>query len=445
MYTYLFKPKHFLSLISIFLSFISVARGQDSLGNTPLTMSAAFQLALQNSVQLQTRHVAIDLARQQTAVEKLDRLPELSTNLNYGYLSNSNNYTPNFDHHSVTHLPHHLTQFTVDASETIFSGGRINNTIKKAGLEEQIAYLNLEKDQVDIKFLVAAGYLDIFRLLNQRKVFINNTNLARQRLKNILELRRQGIVTQNDVLRTELTISDYELNTRNIARSIVELNNQLNVVLGLSDKARIIPDTTLITSETPVASVEDLLNQADHENHEINISLREKQIAETNLRIIKSQRSPTLSLFASNNFSRPYLTSIPAADIYYNYWVAGASLHYNIGSLYQSPRKIKSGSIYVELTGKRDSLVRQNVEVGVRNNFVLYNQSVDQLQTARHDLHSAEENYRIVEQRYFNKLALLTDLIDATNIKIEAELKVTNAEIERIYSYCRLQKAIGIL
>ena len=415
----------------------------DSLGNTALTLDSAFRLALENSVQLQIRHTGIDLARQQTEIEKLARLPDLDASLDYGYLSNSYNYTPNFDKHTVVQVPHHLTLFTFEASETLFSGGRITNTIRKATLEEQIAYLDLAKDQVDIKFLVAASYLDIFRLLNERKVYIDNTRLARERLKNILALRSQGLVTQNDVLRTELTISDYELSTRDIARSVMEQNNQLNIVLGLPNTSLLIPDTTLITVEPQTGSIEALLDQAYRENNEINISTKERQIAETDLRIIKSQRSPTLGLIAQENFDRPYLT--PPTDIYYDYFLAGVSLSYNIGSIYKSPRKIKAGYINVDLAGRKDSLVKQNVELAVRNALIRYNQSIDQLQTARHDLRSAEENYRVVERRYFNQLALLTDLIDATNIKIEAELKVTNAEIDRIYTWYGLQKAIGII
>ena len=421
------------------------AQGQDSLGNTPLTLPAAFSLALRNSVQLQIRHTAVDLARQQTEIEKAARLPDLSADLDYGYLSSSQNWTPGFSHHTTTVLPHHLTLFTVDATEAIFAGNRINNSIRKANLQEQVAVLSLDKDETDIKFLVAAGYLDIFRLLDEQKVYVNNTRLARERLKNILNLRKQGLVTQNDVLRTELTISDYELTTRDIGRSVIQLDNQLNIVLGLPDTTRLIPDSTLTREEQPVGTVESLIDQAYQDNHDIKISGKQKQIAETNIKLLKGERLPELGVFANNNFQRPYLSSTPAVDIYYNVWTAGVGLSYNISSIYKSPRKIKAGYIGLELTSKQDSLTRQNVEVGVRNAFVKYNQSLDQLQTYRRDLHSAEENYRVVENRYYNQLALLTDLIDATNTKIEAELKVTNAEINRVYSYYELQKTIGTL
>jgi outer membrane protein len=421
------------------------AYGQDSLGNTPLTLPAAFTLALQNSIQLQIRHTAIDLAKQQTEIQKLGRLPELTASVDYGYLSSSQDWTPNFSHHFVSPLPHHLTSFTVDASEAIFAGNRVNNSILKASLEEQVATLSLSKDETDIKFLVAAGYLDIYRLMDEQKVYINNTRLARERLKNILNLRQQGLVTQNDVLRTELTISEYELTTRNIGRSVIQLDNQLNIVLGLPDSARLIPDTTLTLVELPVGAVESLLDQAHHENHDIKISGKQKEIAETNIKLLKGERLPTLGVFANNNFQRPYLSSTPAVDIYYNYWTAGVGLSYDISSIYRSPKKIKAGYIGLDITSKQDSLIRQNVEVGVRNALVKFNQSLDELETYRRDLRSAEENYRVVERRYYNQLALLTDLIDATNTKIEAELKVTNAEINRVYSYYQLQKTIGTL
>ena len=438
--------KNYCLLLAIFSLFlICPARGQDSLGNTRLSLTEAFQLALQNSVRLKIRHSEVDLAKQQTKIQQLAQLPDLSAGLSYGYLSNSDNWSSDFSRHQKVALPHHLTLFSVQASEIIYAGGRISNAIRRSGLEEQIAFLTLEKDETDIKFLVAAQYLDIFRLLNQRQVYLNNTRLAKARLKNILELRRQGMVTQNDQLRTELIISDYELSARKIGNSIAQLNNQLNIVLGLPDTSRIIPDTTLIQQAGLSIRLDSVLDAAYKDNHELHISQKERDIAETNIRLIKGERLPTLALFSESDLQRPFLNTAPAIDIYYNVWRAGISLRYDISSIYRSPRKIRAGYLQMDLTRQKDSLTRQNVEVEVRNVLIKYNEGLDELQTYQRDLRSAEENYRIVENRYFNKLALLTDLIDATNTKIEAELKVTNAVINVVYNYYQLQKSIGSL
>ena len=428
-----------------FLFLTSAARSQDSLRNNPLGIADVCQLALQNSTQLKIARTHTLLAKQETDIERLGRLPELSTSLDYGYLSNADVWNSHFSDHFSAGLPHPLTLFTVSATETIFAGGRINNAIQVAALEEQIALLQQEKNETDIKFLVIASYLDIYRLLNERNVYINNANLAKQRLRNILSLRRQGMVTRNDELRTELTISDYELTTRQIANGVVELNNHLNMVLGLPDSSRLLPDTLLLQRALSVKTLNEFLDDAWRENHELKITGREKEVAERKLKLLKGERLPTFGLFAESDLQRPFLNSLPAIDVYYNVWRAGAGISYDISSIYRSPRKIRAGLTGLDLAREQDSLERENLSVDVKNGFIKYNQSVDELETYRRDLRSAEENYRTVEKRYFNQLALLTDLIDATNTKTEAEIKVVNAEIGTIYNYYELLRIIGTL
>jgi outer membrane protein len=436
----------YASLITFgFCFFYLASQSQDSLRNNPLTIAEACKLALDNSIQLKIAGTQTLLAKEETQVQRLSQLPGISSSLDYGYLSNADVWNPSLSHHFVAGLPHPLTLFTVTATETIFAGSRVNNTIRLAGLEEQIAFLQQEKDETDIKFLVIAQYLDIYRLLNQDRVYIDNTNLAKQRLRNILSLRRQGMVTLNDQLRTELTISDYELATRRIANAVVELNNQLNSILGLPDTSRLLPDTTLLQQSLGHKTLNEFIDDAFRENYELKVTAREKDVAETRIKLLRGERLPEVGLFAQSNLQRPFLNAIPSIDVYYNVWRAGVSVSYDISSIYRSPRKIKEGLIGLDLARQQDSLQRQNLQVEVKNAFIKYNESQDEFDTYKRDLQSALENYRSVEKRYFNQLALLTDLIDATNTRTEAEIRLVNSEIGVVYNYYQLMRTIGTL
>ncbi|MDB4926747.1 TolC family protein [Mucilaginibacter sp.] len=410
-----------------------------------ITLKQAFDLALKNSIQLKITKRSSELAKQRIEIVKLGELPNLSSSLNYGYVSNSEIWTPSFSEHQTAHIPHNLTQLSVVASESIFKGGEVKTNLQKATLENQIANLSEDKDFVDIKFLVAARYLDIYRLINQRQVFINNTNLSKERYKNILIMKKQGMVTNNDVLRTKITISDLELATRKADNSIAILNQQLNIVLGLDSSYRLRPDTALLKAKLESRDIHTILAEAYHENQDLKIASTGVKVAETNLKLLGTDRYPEISLFAVNNFQRPYTNTIPALDIYYNVYQAGISIKYNISSVYQSPRKRASGKIQLQQSIEKEILQKQNMEVAVNTAYIKYKEAQDELATFQRDLTSAEENYRIVEKKYFNQLALLTDMIDATNTKLEAELNVSNAAINVIFTNYQILKSTGTL
>jgi outer membrane protein len=436
------KAAHIIMITGL-LVFSMTSFGQDS--ERKLTMENAFALALKNSTELKITDKAIAIARQKTEVAKLGRLPGISTALNYGYISNSQIWEPSFSKHTTAPIPHNLTQFSLQASEVIFKGGEISNTIKKSALEEQVAVLNHDKNLQGIKFIVAARYLDIYRQIIQRTVYVNNARLSQERLKNILSLHKQGVVTNNDVLRTKLILSDLELAVRKTDDNIAILNQQLNVVLGLDDDQRLLPDSTLLESGKETWELAELLRNAYRKNQEIQIAAKETTIARTNLKITEADRLPEISFFAGSNLQRPYTNSIPARDIYYNVWVTGLSVRYNIASIYQSPRKAKAVELQVEQSHEKEIHQKEQVELAVKAAFIKYNEAQDELQTYKDDLQSAEENYRLVEKKYFNQLALLTDLIDATNTKVEAELKVANSQINVVYTRYQVLKTTGSL
>lgn len=51
----------------------------------------------------------------------------------------------------------------------------------------------------------------------------------------------------------------------------------------------------------------------------------------------------------------------------------------------------------------------------------------------------ANENYEVTSNRYENEMALLTDMLDASNMKLTADLGLVNARINVIYNYYKMK------
>ena len=49
----------------------------------------------------------------------------------------------------------------------------------------------------------------------------------------------------------------------------------------------------------------------------------------------------------------------------------------------------------------------------------------------------------MVNNRYLNQLALVTDMVDASNIKLNAELQEVNAQINIAYTYYNIMYVAG--
>lgn len=51
----------------------------------------------------------------------------------------------------------------------------------------------------------------------------------------------------------------------------------------------------------------------------------------------------------------------------------------------------------------------------------------------------ADENYSVTSNRYQNDLALLTDMLDASNMKLSADMGLVNARINVIFNYYKMK------
>lgn len=402
-------------------------------------------LTLRNNQQLKLSAASEEVSRQRVQVAKLQQLPNILFSASVSYLGDATILGADFSKVTSVSMPHFGNSLTLQASQLVFKGFAVRNGIEAADLQQQIASLNLEKNRKDVKLLVIGYYLEMYRLRNQLVVYRKNINLSELRLKNTGKMHQQGLVTQNDIIRTRLMISNLNQACTQLQNSIDILNRQLTVAAGLPASISILPDTTILTSRPKVNGLDSYQADAAAGTLDVRISQKSVELAKQSLSIARADRMPVLSLFAGNSLSRPISTSTPVVDLYTNGWQVGATLSFNIASLYNAPRTIKLSQLQLKQSEENLILQQQNTAVGVHTAYLRYLDAVKQQEASQVNLQLAEENYRMTEKKYLNQLALLLDMLDATNAKLDAELQQANAQIGIVFSYYKLLNAAGKL
>ncbi|WP_374459620.1 TolC family protein [Chryseobacterium taeanense] len=409
-----------------------------------MTANEVAEFALQNHQQLKVSAQNIDIAKQNTNVVKLQKLPNITASTSQFYLGDAVAIDKDFSQSTNVPMPHYGSSYGVQATQLIFKGGLVNKSIELANLREQLSELDLEKNKQDVKFLVISNYLDVYKILNQQKVFESNKKLAQERLKNIQKFYQQGMVTRNEVIRGELAIKNLDQGILTLVNNRKILNYNLNIALRLPSDIEILPVESLESKESGIG-IEYYLNLAHDNNPLLKSAQTNVNVADKNIEIIKTDKMPTISGFGGYTLQRPITTRNPVLDMYSGGWQTGISLSYNIDNLYKTKERVKLGELQKNQANDAVTLTQQNVDMAVNAAYIKYQESIQQAEILNDAKKLAEENYKITEAKYLNQLAVQAEMIDAQNQKLQSELDYANAEINMLYQYYNLLKSTGTL
>lgn len=424
----------------IFLSFTSVVMAQE---RQPMTISRLFALTDSCNMALKVAVSEEKAAAEGVREAKNGRLPDIDASLSVLYMGNVVMTDRDFSHATAFSTPHWGNGFSIEAQQLIYAGGAVSAGIRKAEIQELQAGNARRATQNAQHFLAVAKYLEIMQADNAVVVYQNNIELTQRLISDIEAKRGQGMALRNDVTRYELQLENLKLGLRRMIDNRNMLNHQLCNLIGLATDVIIIPDTML----TKLCIDDEQTWQAEATACSpvlTNASL-EMKAAEQQLRLSKSARLPKLLAFASDNFSGPYTYDIPPIDNNFNVWTIGLSITYSFSSLFKANKSVRKAGVLLRERSEayKDAVLQVNDEMNEAH--TLYLQSFADLRTMQKNVQLARENYVVANNRYLNDLALITDMIDASNIRLSAELDETNARISIVYAYYRMRYVAGNL
>ena len=164
-----------------------------------------------------------------------------------------------------------------------------------------------------------------------------------------------------------------------------------------------------------------------------------------NEKLVQAERLPSVALVAANHFDGPITIEVPVIDKNFNYWYVGVGVSYKLSSIYKTGKNIKRARLNTEMSRRRQDDVWEQTTLAVQADYTKYREAYDEVATLEKSVQLARENYGVVETRYRNDMALVTDMLDASNQLLDAELQLENARINVIFNYYKLKNTSGNL
>ena len=410
-----------------------------------LGIEQLFTLIEANSKSIRTQKTGVEAARQGVEAAKSQRLPDVDASLSVSYIGNALLTDRDFSNAHGLSSPHLGNSFSLQAQQAVYTGGALSSGIRLAELGKEMAETGVRLTRQQVRFMALGQYLDLFKLDNRMQVYLKNIELTRQLIADITEKQAQGMALKNDITRYELQMESLKLGLTALRNSRSILNHQLCNTLGLDGQTEIRPDTTL----TAQAYAQD--GEAHWQTQSATLSPRLEQsaiqtrMAEQKERLAKSDMLPKIALVAADNFDGPVLFELPPVDKNLNVWYVGVGIKYSLSSLFKSNKRIRQARFETMQSKEAHAEQAEQLNNDVQAAYVNYLQTYVELETQQKSVELARQNYDVVNARYLSQLALVTDMVDASNLCLNAELQEVDARINIVYAFYRMKYLAGLL
>lgn len=408
-----------------------------------VTMEELFSIAETNSVQLRPSFTAEEVARQEISVARSKYLPDIEANLSFSYIGDGFTTKRNLADCQKAEIPHFGNNLGISVSQPVYTGGALTAGVELARQKATAANYSTELQRDNIRLTLAGFYLDIYKYCNLRDVVQSNIAQAKKVLAEMKARYEQGMALQNDITRYELLVSNLELQLVKINNTLTILNRNLVVTAGMPEDTEVVPDTTILERALPNAGEEWWREAAKNEAPSLKLARTGVDISRTAESLVRSERLPKIGLKAAWSMDGPILVEIPPIDRNLSYWYVGVGISYNLSSLYKSNKSLSKSRVATQEAIERLEAANENVDLEVNAGYVRYMEAYEELKTQSKSVELAERNYNIVATRYTEGMALITDMLDAANSKLDAEQLLVNARINIIQNYYRLLYTSG--
>ena len=405
-----------------------------------LTLKESIQLALERNLGVQVAKEEITFARERRKEARTGFLPKFLADYSYRRPSEK---TITFGGQKFENEDQNQYSLTGTVAQPLFTGFETLSTYQLADMGLDVAKIQLERTRLDLILRVKEAYLEIVRADKIREVAEQSVKQLQEGVRVADNFVKVGLSPKIDLLDAETRLGQAELqliramNDLRVARA--RLNNILREPIDTSFAV-----VDILTTEPYKRSYQSSQQIALQHRPELLEAKKNVEIAEKEITLVESDYYPDITL-SVNYYRRGDDPTVDGSEfVDREEWdiVAGATWTF----FEWGKTRYAANQQRARLRQAKEDFeqIQDSILLEVKTAYLTLQAAEEGIRVAQKQVVSAEENFRISQERYKEQVATATEVLDAQTRLTEAKTNYTDALVIFNLAQANLVRAMGL-
>jgi outer membrane protein TolC len=433
--------RNFLYFLAVsMLLYLSPAFAQEK-----MTIEQAIDIGIKNSKTLNISTQKVLASRAKSKELRTNLYPALKLSATYTRLSQVDPFAIAFGGMDINITSSILDNYSAKLSliQPIFMGNKITAGIDAADYSLDASNEDYSKDREDLVLNIKNAYWSLYKATEMKKVLDENVQQIQAHVSDAQNMMAQGMMTQNDVLKIQLQLSDVKYKQADANNAVQLAGIALDNALGISLTTQIEIGSGVVVKEFNNNDLTNLLSTSYAIRPELKAADLRTKAGEAGVTVAQSGWYPQLSLVGNYTYAKPNSRIFPTRDQFDGTWDVSLALSYDLWNWNATSYQTQQAE--AQLLQARDaySVAKDAVTLEVTQNYLNVNQAKEKISIAKLAQEQAEENFRVTGEKFKQGLALSSELIDAEVAYLQAKTNYTTSVVDYELALARLQKSVG--
>jgi len=414
-----------------------------SAGEKIFTLNESIETALKQSHLIRAAQEGVLGAEAQKKEAFTGFLPKLNTSYSYTWL----NQAPTLQLPPTPPIrigTQDNYTWAVEAKQPLFAGGGILAHYEASRIGHEISRMDEAAAIQDLVQEVKVSYFNILkaeRLLGVARQSLEQLQAHRHVAQNFFDV---GLIPRNDLLQSEVQVANGEQSLIRAENGVALAKAKFNTLLrrNINDPVQV---EDILTYRPYDLNIEDCMKAVLENRPEIKSQALKVDQAKSLVKLAKSDFYPTVS--AVGHYERvgdsPGVSGTPFKDA--ESWYVMGVASWTFWEWGKTKYRVDAGRSRENQSIDLLNNTRDQLTLEVKSAYLLMQESEKQIMVGQKTIEQAQENFRIVQERYREKVSTSTDVLDAQTLLTRAKSDHANALSEYHISHARLERAMGVI